>query len=47
MMPFQPDPEWYEKHWFAEKPEKANKAPWKVASALTTFVALVVTLWRG
>jgi hypothetical protein len=42
MTPFQPDHDWYEKHWYS--PEPPTKT-WRVASALVSLAAFALAVW--
>jgi hypothetical protein len=42
MGPFLPDPDWYKKYWYSQKPAKA---PWRVASAFASVAALGLAVW--
>jgi hypothetical protein len=44
MFPFQPNPGWYEKHWYSQKPVKEG---WRVTSVVASFAALTLTIWLG
>jgi hypothetical protein len=42
MFPFQPNPNWYEKHWYSPKPVKL---PWRAPALLVTVAAVVFAVW--
>jgi hypothetical protein len=40
--PFDPSPEWYEKHWFSPEPVKL---PWRAPALLVSLAGLVLAVW--
>ena len=44
MFPFQPNPQWYENHWYSQPPVKL---PWRTPVLLVSLTALVFAAWPG